>query len=107
MRLDERHQNACVDPKDIAGGRQAESRCPEVEADFAHEESGPSHPALDMAALAEVTRANDAWNSTRGQGIDIALVDTGVAPVAGLGPVVNGPDLSFDVGDPTVQYTWL
>jgi serine protease AprX len=33
-----------------------------------------------------------------GSGIDVALVDTGVVPVAGLpaGSVVNGPDLSFD-----------
>ncbi len=34
-----------------------------------------------------------------GAGVDVALVDTGVAPVAGLdaaGAVVNGPDLSLD-----------
>lgn len=35
-----------------------------------------------------------------GQGIDVALVDTGIAPVPGLddqGLVVNGPDLSLDL----------
>jgi serine protease AprX len=33
-----------------------------------------------------------------GQGVDIALIDTGVSPVAGLdnGNVVHGPDLSFE-----------
>lgn len=34
-----------------------------------------------------------------GAGVDVALIDTGVAPVAGLdaaGTVVNGPDLSLD-----------
>jgi serine protease AprX len=34
-----------------------------------------------------------------GSGVDIALIDTGIAPVDGLrqkGKVVNGPDLSFD-----------
>jgi serine protease AprX len=31
-----------------------------------------------------------------GQGIGVALIDTGVAPVAGLDNVVDGPDLSFE-----------
>jgi serine protease AprX len=75
-----------------------------VAGDFAHQESGPSHAALDLPALAEVTRADDAWRTTRGQGIDIALIDTGVAPVAGLGPVIDGPDVSFDAGDPNVAH---
>jgi serine protease AprX len=75
-----------------------------VSGDFAHQESGPSHAALDLPALAEVTRADDAWRTTRGRGIDVALVDTGVTPVAGLGPVLDGPDVSFDAGDPNVAH---
>jgi serine protease AprX len=75
-----------------------------VSGDFAHQESGPSHATLDLPVLAEITRADDAWRTTRGAGIDIALVDTGVAPVAGLGPVLDGPDLSFDAGDPNVAH---
>jgi serine protease AprX len=41
-----------------------------------------------------------------GKGVGIALIDTGVAPVAGLtgGNVVNGPDLSFDSQDPAKRY---
>ncbi|MDT5042293.1 MAG: serine protease AprX [Actinoplanes sp.] len=41
-----------------------------------------------------------------GHGIGIAMVDTGVTPVAGLtgGNVVNGPDLSFDSQDPATQH---
>jgi serine protease AprX len=38
-----------------------------------------------------------------GDGVGVALIDTGVAPVAGLngsGQVVNGPDLSFDSQSP-------
>ncbi len=48
----------------------------------------------------------EAWKTTdaqkmriTGRGVDIALIDTGVAPVAGLtnpGKVINGPDLSFE-----------
>ena len=42
--------------------------------------------------------ANTLWQrGYTGKGIGVALVDTGVVPVAGLtsGNVVNGPDLSF------------
>jgi serine protease AprX len=44
--------------------------------------------------------------SLTGKGVGIALIDTGVAPVAGLksGNVVNGPDLSFDSQDPAKRY---
>src|SRR3712207_8957498 len=34
-----------------------------------------------------------------GKGVDVAVIDTGVAPVPGLasaGKLVNGPDLSFE-----------
>ncbi len=42
-----------------------------------------------------------------GRGVDVALIDTGVAPVAGLtGPekVVNGPDLSFESQNDNTRY---
>jgi serine protease AprX len=41
-----------------------------------------------------------------GKGVGIALIDTGVAPVAGLtsGNVAHGPDLSLDNPDPTKRY---
>jgi serine protease AprX len=46
------------------------------------------------------TGAADMWSEGfTGSGIDIALIDTGIAPVDGLrhrGKVINGPDLSFD-----------
>jgi len=35
-------------------------------------------------------------NNDFGQGIDVAVIDTGVAPVPGLDNVVDGPDLSFE-----------
>jgi hypothetical protein len=37
MKLDDRPLSACVDPLDLAGGHQAECRCPEVEAEYAHQ----------------------------------------------------------------------
>lgn len=45
-------------------------------------------------------RAHDVWKQGyTGRGIDVALIDSGVAPVEGLtdaGKIVNGPDISFD-----------
>ncbi|MCU1427822.1 MAG: peptidase and in kexin sedolisin [Actinomycetia bacterium] len=65
-------------------------------------------PSADEGSLYEITQiigAQDSWKAGyTGQGIDVALIDTGVSPVPGLtsGNVVNGPDLSFDSQDPTL-----
>ena len=50
-----------------------------------------------------------AWWSAgvTGQGVDVALIDTGVAPVpalSGNGKIVNGPDLSLESQNPNLQY---
>lgn len=63
----------------------------------------------DFGSLYNATKwygAHNAWgvsdsrgNKITGRGVDVAVIDTGVAPVAGLnatGKVVNGPDLSFE-----------
>jgi serine protease AprX len=48
------------------------------------------------------------WNAgATGKGVDVAVIDTGVAPVAGLngpGKVINGPDLSLESQDPNLQH---
>ena len=53
-------------------------------------------------------RSTDAWeDGATGRGVDVALLDTGVAPVPGLtahGKVLNGPDLSFDSQGDNVRY---
>ncbi len=49
--------------------------------------------------IAEVVGAHASYAAGfTGKGVGVALIDTGVSPVAGLtsGNVVNGPDLSFD-----------
>ncbi|MEU4162487.1 S8 family serine peptidase [Actinoplanes sp. NPDC026670] len=45
--------------------------------------------------------------SLTGAGIGVALIDSGIAPVAGLnqpGKVINGPDLSFESQTPGLQH---
>ena len=71
--------------------------------------TGSWHSDKDLGSLYNATKsygAHDAWGKTgptgakvTGKGVDVAVIDTGVAPVAGLnavGKVVNGPDLSFE-----------
>ena len=60
-------------------------------------------PQQDLGSMyhvaQEVTGAGEYWNSGfTGKGVDVALIDSGVAPVEGLrdGKVLHGPDLSFE-----------
>jgi serine protease AprX len=65
--------------------------------------AGSAAPLPDLSSVEQVIGAQQAWQAgATGQGIDVALVDTGVAPVQGLtdGKVLYGPDLSFDSQDP-------
>jgi serine protease AprX len=68
-------------------------------------------PSSDPYSMQNVTAADgvQAWWSTgdTGKGVDVAIIDTGVAPVAGLnapGKVTNGPDLSLESQSPSLQY---
>jgi serine protease AprX len=61
------------------------------------------YEATDGGSMSFITRAIGAqamWDAgITGKGVDVALIDTGVAPVPGLdrsGKVIFGPDLSFD-----------
>ena len=68
-------------------------------------------PTADVASLyntAGITQARYMWSKGfTGSGVDIALIDTGVAPVNGLttpGKVVNGLDISFDSQVANLRY---
>ena len=67
--------------------------------------------ASDVSSMyntAQVVQANKVWSrGITGDGVDVALIDTGVSPVAGMddpGKVINGPDLSFDSQYDEAQY---
>jgi serine protease AprX len=66
---------------------------------------GGTDPAYTPSQIADVIHARSLWNAGyRGQGIDVAVIDTGVVPVAGLaGKTLNGPDLSFERGNATLR----
>jgi serine protease AprX len=70
-------------------------------------------PAADtrpgsLQGIAAITGARASWAAGyRGQGVDVAVVDTGVSPVPGLdapGKVVNGADVSFDSQQPGMAF---
>ncbi|MCA9828922.1 MAG: S8 family serine peptidase [Dehalococcoidia bacterium] len=71
----------------------------------------PPAPVLDAGSMVLVTDSTGArayWKAGyTGKGVDIAIVDSGVAPVEGLstpGKVILGPDLSFESQDPANRY---
>ncbi|MDQ1614745.1 MAG: hypothetical protein QOJ60_684 [Actinomycetota bacterium] len=59
----------------------------------------PVNDPNSLYNVEQVTGARQVWKSATGAGVDVALIDSGVAPVSGLNgtnKLVNGPDLSFD-----------
>jgi serine protease AprX len=63
-------------------------------------------PTGSWKRVVEEIRAKDVWKAGfRGQGVDVALIDSGVAPVNGLkNQVVYGPDLSLESQDDDLRY---
>jgi serine protease AprX len=66
-------------------------------------------PVKDDGSLSDIeriTQTAQAWKQSTGAGVDVALIDSGVAPVEGLtsGNVINGPDLSFESQDPDLAH---
>ena len=70
-----------------------------------HAATAAAGPLPDLASVEQVIAAPQAWQAGgNGQGVDVALLDTGVSPVQGLNAsnkVLLGPDLSFDSQDPS------
>ena len=66
----------------------------------------PSTDPYSMNTTTALTGAKYWWNSGyTGAGVDVAVIDTGVSPVAGLdtaGKVIYGPDLSMESQSPNL-----
>ncbi len=72
-------------------------------------QDGTYDPAGDMNSMASTTQYSGAaswWDAGyTGAGVDVAVIDTGVAPVEGLsmpGKVIYGPDLSLESQAPNL-----
>jgi serine protease AprX len=69
--------------------------------------AGSSGTPTSLSTVRQVIGASSGTaGSLTGQGVGIALIDTGVAPVPGLpaAQVVNGPDLSFESQSSNLRY---
>ncbi len=65
----------------------------------------PGDPVI-MKMVTEKSSGEYAGKGATGQGIDVALIDSGVTPVVGLnqpGKIVYGPDLSNEGGQPNLR----
>ncbi|MGZ8567325.1 MAG: S8 family serine peptidase [Actinomycetota bacterium] len=67
-----------------------------------------SNDPNSMMRINRVIDADDYWRAgLTGEGVDVALIDSGVVPVNGLrtpGKILNGPDLSFESQAPNLRY---
>jgi serine protease AprX len=100
-------------PAGAADRLRSDPRVASVTPDAAvHMLTGTYSPGSDPNSLytsESVTSVRSrAWGSgVTGQGVDVALVDSGVAPVAGLsdvGKVLNGPDLTPESQNAATRY---
>ena len=73
-----------------------------------HSAYDPASDSYSMLNTSAGLGAAAAWSQgITGAGVDVAVLDSGVTPVAGLsapGKVINGPDLSFDSQSPAVAH---
>jgi serine protease AprX len=68
------------------------------------EYNGSQDPG-SVESIARVTGARRLWRQgITGAGVDVALIDTGIAPVAGAPTFVNGADLSLDSNAANVRF---
>jgi serine protease AprX len=72
------------------------------------QEWSPQTADGSMLSVTRITGARDLWRAGyTGDGVGVALIDSGVAPVPGLdaaGKVVNGVDYSFDAPNDDLRY---
>ena len=68
----------------------------------------PASDIYSMASITQLTGARSWWSAGyTGAGVDVAMVDSGVAPVEGLdgaGKIVDGPDLSLESQASNLRY---
>ena len=92
----------------IGAAAQVAEVTPDVAVQLQGADYDPSTDANSMINVDRLVKADRAWASgATGEGIDVAVIDSGVTPVAGLaadGQVLNGPDLSFESQSDNTRY---
>ncbi|MFI5099659.1 MAG: S8 family serine peptidase, partial [Actinomycetes bacterium] len=92
----------------IGAAAQVAEVTPDVAVQLQGADYDPSGDANSMINVDRLVKADRAWASgDTGAGVDVAVIDSGVTPVAGLaadGQVLNGPDLSFESQSDNTRY---
>jgi serine protease AprX len=89
--------------KQEAAAEQAKEQATDTE-DNGTSASG-SRDTGSLESIARATGARKMWRrGFTGQGVDVALIDTGVVAVTGGPTVINGADLSTDAGNPALKF---
>jgi serine protease AprX len=71
----------------------------------ADDEKDGNRDGGSVESIARVTGARRLWRQgITGAGVDVALIDTGIAPVAGAPTSVNGADLSLDANAANLRF---
>src|SRR5918999_795968 len=95
---------------DLQASDEVLSVTPDANVEMQHYVDGydPTTAYGSMARMAHLIGAYDLYaTGVTGNGVEVAVIDTGVVPVEGLsapGKVVNGPDLSFESQDPALRH---
>jgi serine protease AprX len=64
-----------------------------------------SRDAGSVESIARVTGARSLWGQgITGKGVDVALIDTGVAPLEGAPVTISGADLSSDAANTNIRF---
>ncbi len=92
----------------IGAAAQVAEVTPDVAVQLQGADYDPSTDANSMINVDRLVKADRAWSyGVTGEGVDVAVIDSGVTPVAGLaadGQVLNGPDLSFESQSDSTRY---
>ena len=98
------HCSCGLQPGGLRPGVRPRGPNPSTQLDLAR----ASTPDAPLKLVTESTGARAYWKAGfTGKGVDIAIIDSGVAPVNGLsapGKVILGPDFSFESQDPATRY---
>jgi len=92
-------------PKPASGGTGSQGGTTATDGTTAY---NPAADPNSLCNIAKLVGVRQLWKGGgTGKGVDVALIDSGVAPVPGLngaGKVVNGPDLSPESQNPATRY---
>ena len=93
-------------PEDVLGALGADHTVTRDHRLALHGGNNSGDETYTVRTAIDVTGADSYWaRGATGDGVGVALIDTGVAPVQGIeGQVIHGPDLSFEASSANLRH---